>query len=278
MGVGNLLGGLTGAMPAGGGTSQTLVNLRAGARTRLAGFVLGLAALATALLLAPALSLMPEAVLAAIVVVYSIELLSLRDFRAIAAVRRTEFLWAVIAFAGVVLLGTLRGILVAVIASLLSLAHQASNPAVYEVARKPGTNVFRRRSAEHERDEVYPGLLLVRVEGRMFFGNTERVLDLVTPMIRAAQPVVLVLDCSAISDFEYSALKMLGEAEARLRSRGQELWLAALNPEALRVLERSPLGKVLGRERMLFDLEHAVARYRAKIENAPTLRQGEASP
>ena len=67
----------------------------------------------------------------------------------------------------------------AVVTSLVSLASQASNPAVYEVVRKPGTNVFRRRSEEHPGDERQPGLLLIRVEGQIFFGNVERVLDLV---------------------------------------------------------------------------------------------------
>ncbi len=263
-GFANLLGGLFGAMPSGGGTSQTLVNLRAGARTQLAGLVVGLVALATLLLLAPAMSLMPEATLAAVVVVYSAELLDLHEFRAINAIRRTELWWAVTAFAGVLLLGTLRGIALAVIVSILSLAYQASNPAVYEVVRKPGTNVFRRRSPEHPEDESYPGLLMIRLEGRIFFANTERVLDLVGPLVAAANPKVLVLDCSAIFDVEYSALKMIAEAEERARKRGGELWLAALNPDVRRVVERSPLGKALGRERMFFDLEHAAAKYLAQ--------------
>jgi len=260
-GLANLVGGLFGSMPAGGGTSQTLVNQRAGARTQLAGLVLGLVALATLLLLAPAMSLMPEATLAAVVVVYSAELLDLGEFRAISAIRRTELWWAVTAFAGVLLLGTLKGILLAVIVSVVSLAYQASNPAVYEVARKRGTNVFRRRSADHPDDETWPGLLMIRVEGRIFFANTERILDLVAPLVEASRPRVIVLDCSAIFDVEYSALKMLGEAEERVRRHGAELWLAALNPEARRVVERSPLGKALGPDRVLYDLEHAAARY-----------------
>ena len=263
-GLGNVLGGLLGAMPSGGGTSQTLVNRRAGARTQLAGLVLGLAALATLLLLAPVMSLMPEAALAAIVVVYSAELLSVIDFRAIAAIRRTELFWALTACAGVLLLGTLHGILVAVIASLLSLAYQAAHPRVYEVARRPGTNVFRGRTGEHPGDETYPGLLMTRVEGRIFFVNAQHVLDLLAPLVHAAGPKVIVLDCSAILDLEYSALKMLGEAEERVRSHGATLWLAALNPEPRRVVERSPLGKALGHERMFFDLEHAVTHYLAR--------------
>jgi len=263
-GLSNVLGGLFGAMPSGGGTSQTLVNQRAGARTQLAGLVVGLAALATLLLLAPVISLMPEATLASVVVAYSAELLDLKEFRAINAIRRTELWWAVSAFAGVLLLGTLRGITVAVIVSVLALIYQASNPAVYELARKPGTNVFRRRSEEHPEDETYPGLLMLRVEGRMFFGNAERVLDRIAPLVAAAQPKVIVLDCSAIFDIEYSAQKLLVEADERVRSHGAELWLAALNPEARRVVERSPLGKRLGRERMIFDLEHAAAQYAAR--------------
>jgi high affinity sulfate transporter 1 len=262
-GLGNVLGGLVGAMPSGGGTSQTLVQ-SAGARTQLAGLVVGLTTLATLFLLAPAISLMPQAVLAAIVIIYSLDLVSLRDFRAIAAIRYTEFIWTLTAFAGVLLLGTLRGIMVAVITSLVALGYQASNPAVYEVVRKPGTSVFRRRSEKHPEDDSYPGLLMIRVEGRLFFGNTERVLDLVAPLVEAASPRVLVLDCSAIFDLEYSAVKMLSEAEERARNRGGELWLAALNPAARRVVERSPLGRALGPDRMFYDLDHAVERFRAR--------------
>jgi len=263
-GLGAAAGGLLGAMPPGGGTTQTAVNRRVGARSQLAGMVTGLVALATLLVLAPALSLMPEATLAIIVVIYSVELVSLRDFRAIVAVRRTEFIWALTAFAGVVFLGTLRGIVVAVIASVVSLAHQANNPPVYEVARKRGTGVFRRRSEEHAGDETVPGLLMLRVEGRIYFGNAERVLDLLTPIALAANPKVIVLDCSAIFDLEYSALKMLAETEERVRRHGAELWLAALNPDVLRVVERAPLGKALGQERMCLNLEDAVERYRAR--------------
>ena len=56
---------------------------------------------------------------------------------------------------------------------------------------------------------------------------------------------------------------MLGEVKKRFRSRGDELWLAALNPQARRGVDRSPLGQALQREGMFFDLEHAVGRYRA---------------
>ncbi len=175
VGIANAAGGLFGAMPAGGGTTQTAVNRRAGAQTQLAELVTAAAAVATLLFLAPLIAFMPQAALAAVVVAYSVELIKLAEFRAILRVRRIEFYWAVVAFTGVVLLGTLKGILVAVIVSMMALIHQVANPPVYRLARKRGTDVFRAISAEHPDDETWPGLLILRTEGRMFFVNAERV-------------------------------------------------------------------------------------------------------
>jgi sulfate permease, SulP family len=67
-----------------------------------------------------------------------------------------------------------------------------------------------------------------------------------------------------VPDLEYTALKMLIEAEKRHRDRRASLWLVGLNPEVLSVSQRSSLGTILGRERMHFNLELAVAQYLAK--------------
>jgi anti-anti-sigma regulatory factor len=70
-----------------------------------------------------------------------------------------------------------------------------------------------------------------------------------------------MLDCGAVPDIEYTALKMLIEAEERLRKAGVKLWLARLNPAAFEVVQRSPLGSRLGRERMFFNVNQAVETY-----------------
>jgi high affinity sulfate transporter 1 len=264
IGLGNVAGGLFGAMPAGGGTTQTAVNRKAGARTQVAELVTAAAALATLLLLAPVIALMPQAALAAVVVAYSLDLIKPSEFREIRRVRRVEFSWAVIAFAGVVVLGTLQGILVAVIASLLALAHQVYSPPVYALGRKRGTQAFRALSKEHPDDETWTGLLILRTEGRLFFANAQRVADRMRPLIEQASPAVVLLDCSAVTDIEYSALRMLIEGEERQRRAGIALWLAGLNPEPLAVVQRSKLGQTLGRERMFFNVQAAVEAYDAR--------------
>jgi high affinity sulfate transporter 1 len=174
-GLANAGGAFFGSMPAGGGTTQTAVNRLAGARTQLAEIVTAAMTLVTMLVLAPLVSLMPQATLAAVVIVYSIELIRPAEFREILSVRRTEFTWALTALAGVILLGTLKGIIVAIVVSLVALAYQSADPPVYALGRKPGSNVFRPLSSEHPQDETFAGLLLLRLAGRIFFANAEHI-------------------------------------------------------------------------------------------------------
>ena len=260
-GLANVGGAFVGAMPAGGGTSQTAVNRLAGARSQLAELVTVAVALATLLLLAPFLSLMPQATLAAVVIVYSLGLIRPIEFREILQIRRTEFIWALAAFAGVIVLGTLKGIIAAIILSLVALASQVADPPVYVLGRKQGSNVFRPRSDEHPEDEAYPGLLLLRLEGRVFFANAEQIGQKIAQLVNDAHPKVVVLDLSPVFDLEYTALKALSEGEERQRQRGVLTWLVGLNPGVLEMVRRSPLGKRLGREGMQFSLELAIARY-----------------
>jgi high affinity sulfate transporter 1 len=268
-GLANVGGALLGSMPAGGGTSQTAVNRMAGARTQLAELVTAGGALVTMLLLAPLIGRMPQATLAAVVVVYSLGLIQPGEFRAIVRVRRTEFVWALAALAGVVLLGTLKGIVVAIVVSLVALASQVATPPVHVLGRKRGTNVFRPRSAEHADDETFPGLLLLRPEGRLFFMNMDNVRERVRLLVEQEQPTVVAVDFQAVFDLEYTALKGLTEAEERLRGSGVSLWLAGLNPGVLATVERSPLGGILGSDRLLLNLEQAVATYQRMTAGTP---------
>jgi len=255
------VGGFFRIMPAGGGTSQTAVNDKAGGRTQAAELVTAGVVLAVLLFLSPLIRLMPQATLAAVVVATTAGLLNPGDFRAIRRVRKTEFWWSVIAFTGVVMFGTLAGILVAVAVSMMTLVYAANHPPIYVLGRKPGTDVFRPLSEEHPGDETFPGLLIVRTAGRMTFASAPRVGEKFWELVQKAQPGVLILDCSAIPDIEYTALKLLMEAEEKLKEAGTILWLAALNPRALEIVKRSVLGLILKDERMFFNVEQAVEAY-----------------
>ena len=91
-------------------------------------------------------------------------------------------------------------------------------------------------------------------------------------VLRHGAAQVVALDLSGVLDIEYTALKMLTEAEKRQRERGVMLWLVGLNPEVLRVVQNSELGETLGRERMFFNLEQAVEKFQG---GSGSTRQGE---
>ena len=260
-GMANLVGGFFHNMPAGGGTTQTAVNDGAGARSPLSGVVTAVVVMATLLFLAPVFAMMPHATLAAVVIIASIGLCNPAQFLAIRRIRHMEFRWALFAVIGVVLLGTLKGVLVAVVMSLVALMIYGLRSPVHVLGRKPGTNVFRPRSAEHPEDESFPGLLLLRPEGLIYFGNVPRIAEQIRKHLHAAAPRVVALDLSAVVNLEFTALKMLIDGEERHRADGIMLWLVALNPDVLEVVQRSRLGERLGRERMFFSLEQAVENY-----------------
>ena len=88
------------------------------------------------------------------------------------------------------------------------------------------------------------------------------------PLIAEVKPKVVALDLGGVYDLEYTALRMLTEAEKKEREHGVLLWLVDLNPGVLAMVQRSPLGRTLGRERMFFTLEQAVARHQASLAQA----------
>jgi len=267
IGLANLAASMFHSIPVGGGTSQTAVNCNAGAKTQISELATVAVTVLACLFLAPLIGLMPQATLAAVVIATAVGLLSPKELVLIRHIRHMEFWWGVSAALGVIFLGTLHGILVSVIVSLAALIYETNRAPVYVLVRKPGTDIFRPRSAEHPEDEIFPGLLIMRTQGRMYFANAQRVGDQMWALLRETNPRVLVIDCSGIPDFEYTALRMLINGEEKLKAAGVELWMAGLTPTALEIVRRSALGDRLGHERMCFDVPQAVHRFQALDRN-----------
>ncbi|TMJ04881.1 MAG: SulP family inorganic anion transporter [Alphaproteobacteria bacterium] len=278
-GAANFAGAFFGAMPAGGGTSQTAVVRAVGGRTQKASLVTAGAAVATMLLLAPLLGLLPQAVLAAIVIVYSVGLVDPAEFMSIRKIRTMEFTWALAAFAGVLIFGTLQGIVVAIALSLIGLTSQVANSKVYVIGRKRGADVLRPLSPEHPDDETFEGLLIVRPEGRLFFANAQQVGEQIWALVAKYRPRVLAVDMSRVPDLEYSALQMMLDGERRMTEQGITVWLAALNPSVLRSIQSSALAERMGRERLLFNARAAIRKYQeSSARPAETVNRPQVMP
>jgi sulfate permease, SulP family len=222
LGAANLGAGLFGAYPAGGGTSQTAVNDQAGARTRLAGVVTAGVAVLALTMLAPLLGDLPQAILGAIVLVAALGLVDLAPLRRIRTIRQRDYWLGLMALVGVLAVGVLRGVLEAVLISLLVLLHELNHPRIVAGERAPG-------------------LLAVRPEGRLFFANARRVCDRIAAIAGARQPPprVVLLDLSAVNDLEVTALERLAELAEALHGRGMALWVAAPSQGPLEMLRRA---------------------------------------
>lgn len=260
-GLANLGGAFFGAMPAGGGTSQTAVVRAAGGLSQKTSLITAATAVAIMLFLAPVLAQLPYATLAAVVMVYSMSLIQPGEFLQIRKIRKMEFRWAVIAFFGVLIFGTLQGIVIAIVVSMVSLASQAANPRVSVIVRKRNTDVLRPRSAEHQEDESFDGLLIVRPEGRVFFMNVQSIAEKISTYVEEASPNTLLLDMSRVPDIEYSALENLIKMDEKLTKRGIHFWLSGLNPSVLEGVRNAGLADKLGKEKMFFNARAAIAKY-----------------
>ncbi|CAN7662948.1 SulP family inorganic anion transporter [Ensifer adhaerens] len=267
-GAANFGGAFFGAMSAGGGTSQTAVVRAVGGHSQMASLVTAAAAAATMLVLAPLLGLLPQAVLAAIVIVYSVGLIKPADFLSVRKVRLMEFHWALAAFLGVLFFGTLQGIIVAIVLSFIGLARQAASAKVYVVGRKRGTDRLRPLSSAHPDDETFEGLLILRPEGRLFFGNAQQVADQAQMLVAKQKPRVVVLDMSRVFDIEYSALQMMMEGERRISEHGVTVWLAELNPDVLAYVRASGFADQLGPDRLFVNTRTALQHYLAGAAQA----------
>lgn len=223
----NAVAGASGGMPVTGGFARSIVNVDAGARTRMAGvWTAGLLALAVALG-GGLLAALPKAVLAATIIVAVLSLVDTGPFRRAWAYNRREF--AVMAgVAGLTLgAGVEPALGLGVLASVALLLQRTARPHWAEVGRLPGTDIFRnvRRFAV----ETLPHVFSVRVDESLVFTNSRWLSETLLAQL-AARPAVteVVLMMPAVNEIDLSGLEALEQLDARLRAEGRRLHLSEL--------------------------------------------------
>ncbi|HMA30231.1 MAG TPA: SulP family inorganic anion transporter [Casimicrobiaceae bacterium] len=246
LGAANLAAAVGQGYPVAGGLSQSTVNDKAGARTPLA-LVFASATIGLCLLyLTGLLRNLPDVVLAAIVLVAVKGLVDLKELRRVWTLSRMEFWVAMAALAGVLLLGILKGVLLAAIISMLLLIRRAANPHVARLGRVPGT----RRYSDFERNpdnETVPGVLIVRVESGLFYFNVSHVRDQVRKHLAEAGDALrlVVWDLSTSPYVDIAGVRMLGELQREFAARGATLRLVDARA-SVRDLIRKELGMSVG--------------------------------
>jgi high affinity sulfate transporter 1 len=247
LGAANLAAAFCQAYPVAGGLSQSSVNDKAGAKTPLAlvwaSVTIGLCLIYLTWLL----SNLPSVVLAAIVLVAVKGLIDIGELRHLWRVSRFEFSVSMVAFAGVLLLGILNGVMVAVVVSILLIIRRAAYPHVAFLGRIPGTRSYS-DIERHPDNEAVPGALVFRVEASLLYFNVEHVRDAVWQKIRSTTGALklVVCDLSASPVVDLAGARMLATLHATLEAMGIRLRLVAAHAAVRDILRAEGLEERVG--------------------------------
>lgn len=240
LGVSNVGAAFTGGYPVTGGISRSVVNFTAGANTGLASIITaGLIAI-TVLFFTPAFYYLPNAVLAAIIIVAVAGMVDIKTFRHVWAYSRTDGLSMLITFLAVLALGVEQGILLGVVSSLLILAWRISRPHVAIVGRVGDSEIYR-NVLRHE-VQTWPTAVAMRVDESLYFANATYLEELVMQLL-ADEPAMehFVFIGTAINFIDASALETLEEIHHTLQDTGVTFHLAAIKGPVMDRLRGSGL-------------------------------------
>ncbi len=238
LGTANLAAAVSGGYPVTGGFARSVVNFDAGAATPLAGAATALGILAATLFLTPLFRYLPQAVLAATIIVAVLSLVDVAAIRRTFAYSKPDFAAMATTILLVLFVGVEAGILAGVALSLLLFLWRTSTPHIAIVGQVPGTEHF--RNIDRHSVITSPALLSIRVDESLYFANARFLEDRVIAEV-AARPGLrhVVLMCSAVNLIDASALESLEAIAERLHSAGIGFHLSEVKGPVMDALKRS---------------------------------------
>lgn len=238
LGAANVASGISAGYPVTGGFARSVVNFDAGAQTPAAGIYTAVGIALATLFLTPLLANLPQATLAATIIVAVLSLVDLPAIHRVWAYSKTDFSAMAATIAGTLFLGVEVGIVMGVLLSLLLHLYRTSRPHMAVVGVVPGTEHF--RNVERHQVITSPEILSLRVDESLYFANTRYLEDRVAELVseRPALKHVILL-CSAVNEIDASALESLEEINHRLSDAGITLHLSEVKGPVMDRLKRS---------------------------------------
>jgi high affinity sulfate transporter 1 len=258
-GLANVGAGLFQGMPVSTSLSASSLNDQSGARTGLASLTTGVIVLLTLLVLAPVFSVLPKPVLAALIIeAVVMGMMDVPEMRRLARVARFDFWIAVAAIVATLLVGVLAGVLIGIGLSLIWLISVATRPHMPLLGREPGTNVFRGLD-EYPGDEQYPGVVVLRLDGGLFFATCDALEDRVREVALSVPGITgIVFDCEGIDFIDSQGSVKMREIYELTGQAGLTLRLARLKPAVRTLLARDGVLDRVGEENLHGNVDHAV--------------------
>jgi sulfate permease, SulP family len=238
--------GLVGGFPVDGSLSKTSVAESAGQKTEMASFINAVFVLLTMLFLASIFKDLPSATLGAIVIDAMVGLVSFRDMRRYYRVNRPDWVFFMGAMSGILVFGIIAGILIGVILSLLLLIARASRTSVRPLGREPASGIFH-DTERHDGLETIPGIIVVRVDGPLFFADADRFRNRVKDLAREDPDLTgVVLDAEAVHLTDTDGADIVSQVAGELKAQGGTLVLARVHPPTLALWRRAGVSDAVG--------------------------------
>jgi high affinity sulfate transporter 1 len=258
IGAANLAAGLFQGFPVSTSGSRTAVAEQAGAKTQVTGLVGALAIVLVLLFFPGLLQDLPQPTLAAVVIAASVSLADIPETLRLRRVRRTEFLLSMAAFLGVVLLGVLPGIAVAVALSIGNVFRRAWWPYQTVLGRVPGLAGYHDvRSYPHA--SLLPGCVIFRFDAPLFFANTRTFRDQIRAIAASEpRPSWIVVAAEPLTDVDTTAADMLEELDEDLNARGISLVFAEMKDPVRAKIDRYELTKTIDPDHFFPTITQAV--------------------
>ena len=260
LGAANLGAAFTGGYPVTGGFARSVVNFDAGAETPAAGAFTAIGLTIAAVALTPLVFYLPQATLAATIIVAVLSLVDLSILKKTWGYARSDFSAVAVTMVLTLMLGVEIGVATGVIVSVLLHLYKSSRPHVAEVGLVPGTHHF--RNINRHQVDTDPAVLSLRVDESLYFANARFLEDLIQSRVTEGTEIShVVLMCSAVNAVDYSALESLEAINARLRDMGIGFHLSEVKGPVMDRLQKSHLIDDLNGDVFLsqFDAWHALA-------------------
>ena len=264
-GAANVASGLFGGFAVTASDSRTAINDMMGGKTQLAGIVSAAALALTVLFLSGALSFLPKPALGAVLASAAVSLIDLRTLRELWRINRIEFSFALISIVGVIAVGVLQGVIVAIGATLLYLLMKGLKPRDALIGRIPGRDGFYKLH-RYKRAQPIPGLAIYLLQGNLLFFNADYVKGRFEAILASVAPGIqwLIYDASATAQIDSTAAAALDDVCALAAAQGLKFGIAELHSEPFETLERAGVLAKIGADMIFADLEDVTAAFSAR--------------
>jgi high affinity sulfate transporter 1 len=264
--VANVVSALFGGMIAAGSMSSSAVKEGAGARSQVTNLVTWVVTIITVLFLTPLFTTLPEAVLAALIIHAVWHIIASRKLQKLRLASRVEFWFGVLALLGVLFVDVLQGMIIGVVASLVFVVYKSSRPHVSSLGRVPGVPGAYSDLSRHPENKPVPGVLIVRLDGQLYYANALTVRDRVKAMIAEmdAPPRAVIFDAAAQDAIDVTGTDVLKGLVKQLHGKGIDVYVAEVHAPVLEYGRQTGLVEAFGEDHVFPTVDAAVTSIEAK--------------